>query len=197
MSTSGYRSDCAMRLQFSRASWINVQRRAVWFCDHLSWWFLHIQSEPQNLEEHLKHLNIFTGRLASAGLKLKPSKCKLIQRVVSHLGYHIGADGIRPDEGKLHALLKWLGPTNTTEVRSFVGFCSYYRRFVKNIAGIANTLHELTKKHQPFYWNENFQRFFEDLKNKLNGAPILSHPNYDRPFALETDASNNSISVIL
>ena len=151
----------------------------------------------QNLEEHLQHLKIVMERLASAGLKLKPSKCKQIQRAVSYLDYHIGADGIWPDAGKLSALSKWPEPTNTTEVRSFDGFCSYYRRFVKNFAGIAKPLHELTKKHQRFYWNKNCQRSFEDLKNKLIGAPLLSHPNYDRPFVLDTDASNNSIAAVL
>ena len=151
----------------------------------------------KNLEEHLRHLKIFMKRLASAGLKLKPSKCKLIQTAVSYLGYHIGADGILPYEGKLNALSKWPEPTNTTEVRSFVGFCSYYRQFVKDFAGIAKPLHELTKNHQQFYWNENCQRSFEDLKNRVMGAPILSHPNYDRPFVLDTDASNNSIAAVL
>ena len=68
----------------------------------------------QNIEEHLKHLEIVMERLASAGLKLKPSKSKLIQRAVSCLGYHIRADGIWPDGGKLHAHSKWLEPTNTT-----------------------------------------------------------------------------------
>ena len=113
------------------------------------------------------------------------------------LGYHIGADGIWPDEGKLHALSKWPEPTNTKEVRSFVGFCSYYKRFVKDFAGIAKPLHELTKNHQHFFWNENYQHFFDDLRNKLIGAPILSHPSYDRVFVLHTDASNNSISAVL
>ena len=151
----------------------------------------------QNLEEHLQHLKIVMERLTSAGLKPKPSKCKLIQRAVSYLGYHIRADEIWPDEGKLSALSKWPEPTNTTEVESFVGFCSYYRRLVKNFAGIAKPSHELTKKHQRFYRNENCERSFEDLKNKLIGAPILSHPNYDRPFVLDTDASNNSITAVL
>ena len=99
----------------------------------------------QNLEEHLRHLKIVMERLASAGLKLKPSKCKLIQTAVSYLGYHIGADGIWPDEGQLNALSKWPEPTNTTEVRSFVGFCSYYRRFVKDFAGIAKPYMSLLK----------------------------------------------------
>ena len=121
----------------------------------------------QNLEEHLKHFKIVMERVSSAGFKLKPSKCKLIQRAVSYIEYHIGADGKWPDEGKLHSLSIWPESTNTTDVRSFLGFCSYYRQFVKEFAGIAKPLHELTKKHQRFYWNENFQRSFEVLKNKL------------------------------
>ena len=64
----------------------------------------------QNLEDHLQRLKIVMERLVSAGLKLKPSKCKLIQTAVSYLGYHIGADGIGPDKGKLHALSKCPGP---------------------------------------------------------------------------------------
>ena len=64
----------------------------------------------QNLEEHLQHLKFVMERLASAGLKLKPSKCKLIQTAVSYLGYHIGADGIWPDEGKLKPYRSGLNP---------------------------------------------------------------------------------------
>ena len=104
----------------------------------------------------------------SAGLKLKPSKCKLIQRAVSYIGYHIGSDGVWPDEGKLHALSKWPEPT-ITEMRSFVGFCSYYRRFIKDFTGIAKPLHEFTKTHKRFFWNENCLRSFEDLRKKLIG----------------------------
>ena len=69
--------------------------------------------------------------------------------------------------------------------------------FVKDFSGIAKPLQELTKKHQRLYWNKNCQRSPEDLKNRLIGAPILSHPNYDRPFVLDTDTNNNSIAAVL
>ena len=102
----------------------------------------------QNLEEHLKHLKFFIERLASFGLKVEPSKCILIQKAVSCLGYQNGAEEILPDEVKLQAISQWPESTNTTEGRSFVGFCCCYRRFVKDFAGIVKSLHELTKKHQ-------------------------------------------------
>ena len=79
------------------------------------------------------------------------------------------------------------------------------RRYDHSLAFVATTdsflktlpLHELTKKHQRFCWNDNCQRFFGDLKNKLIGAPIFSHTSYDRPFLLYTDASNNIIAALL
>ena len=148
-------------------------------------------------KEHADHLRLVLKKLEEAGLKLKPSKCRMGCSEVSYLGYHIGADGIWPDEGKIKALSNWPEPTNVTEVRSFVGFCSYYRRFVQDFAGVAKPLHELTKKNQRFNWDENCRSAFEELKRKLIGAPILSHPNYEFPFILDTDASHNSIAAVL
>ena len=72
--------------------------------------------------------------------------------------------------------------------------------FVATTDDLLKTLrasNELTKKHQRFYWNENCQRSFEDLKSRLIGNPTLSHPTFDRPFVLDTDASNNSIAAVL
>ena len=96
--------------------------------------------------EHEKHLRLVFEALRAANLKLKLKKCELYQESVTDLGYKLGADGISPDEGKIRALREWTRQENITESRSFVGFCSYYRRFVKNFEGIARPLHELTKK---------------------------------------------------
>ena len=170
-----------------------VQRRVV-FCHHLFWWCSHLQPEPWRAPPTPQNCH---GETSVSRIETEALKCKLTQTAVSNLGYDIGADGIWPDEGKLNALSKWLEPSNTTEVRSFVGCCSCYRRFVKDFAGIAKPLHELTEKRQRFYWNKNCQRSFEDLKNRLIGAQFLSHPNYDQHFVLDTDTSNNSIAVVL
>ena len=122
-------------------------------------------------------------RLELAGLHLKPSKCKLIQRAVSYLAHHIGANGLRPDQGRLHALSNRPGKTTRPmEIASFVGFCSYYRRFVKNFAGLSKPLHKLTQNYQRFYWNENCQRPPKNLEDEFLGSPILSLQYYEKLF---------------
>ena len=87
----------------------------------------------QNLEGHLQRLKIVMERLASAGLKLKPSKYKLIQTAVSYLGYHTGADKKWPDEGKLNALSMWPEPTNTRKYNHLLAFVATTDDLLKNL----------------------------------------------------------------
>ena len=70
-------------------------------------------------------------------LKLKPSKCKFFQIEIAFLGRVITENGVVTDPVKVEAVENWPVPMNLTEVRSFVGLCAYYRRFVKGFADIA------------------------------------------------------------
>ena len=79
--------------------------------------------------------------LRKANLKLKPKKCKLYQNSLTYFGFKLSAEKISPDEGKIRALKERKGPEKITDVRSFIIFCSYYRRFVKDFTGIAKLLH--------------------------------------------------------
>ena len=82
-------------------------------------------------------------------------------------------------------------------VRSFLGFCNYYRRFVKDFAGIASPLSSLTKKKVPFIWNDECQTAFDRLRKELITAPVLEFPDYTGTFILDTDASNTSLGAVL
>ena len=99
-------------------------------------------------EQHLERLDAVFGRLRSANLKLKPSKCKLFQLKVKFLGSVVSAKGIEPDPEKLKVISDWPVPENLTELRAFVGLASYYRRHVEGFSDIAKPLSELTKKNQ-------------------------------------------------
>jgi hypothetical protein len=68
----------------------------------------------------------------------------------------------------------WPEPANITELRSFLGFCSYYRRYIENFAEIAKPLHKLTQKDKTFGWSDSCQQVFETLKHKLVSPPILA-----------------------
>ena len=148
-------------------------------------------------EENEEHLPIVFEALRKANLKIKPKKCKLYQNSVTYLGYKLSAEKISPDEGEIRALKEWKRPANFTELSSFNGFCSYSRRFVKDFAGIAKPLHEITKKNRRFTWIPDCQAAFENLKTAMIESTVLSHPDYSSPFVLDTDASYKSLGAVL
>ena len=102
-----------------------------------------------------------------------------------------------PDECKIQSLKSGKRQDNITEVKSLIGFCSYYRRFVKDFAGIAKPLHNLTKRNRRFTWTLDCQAAFENLKAAMIKSTFLSHPDYSSPFVLGTDASDNSLGAVL
>ena len=100
----------------------------------------------RDFDEHLKRLReVFEG-LRQASLKLKPSKCFLLQPRVPYLGHVISAEGVKTDPEKVKAVQQWPVPSKVTDVRSFLGSASYYQRFIKNFEEIAAPLHPLTAR---------------------------------------------------
>jgi transposase InsO family protein len=151
----------------------------------------------RTVEEHLERLVLILDRLRKAGLKLKPSKCSLLQKRIHFLGHVVSEDGIATDPLKVQAVVEWPEPTNTREVRSFVGLCSYYRRFVQDFARIAEPLHKLTGKRVKFEWDSACQLAFEKLKGRLVTSPILAMPQDEGQYRLDTDASDDAIGAVL
>jgi len=136
-------------------------------------------------------------RLREANLKLKPSKCSILQKRVAFLGYIVSESGIGTDPSKIEAVQNWPIPTNLRQCRAFVGLCQYYRRFVANFSTIAAPLHALTKKGAPFIWSAECQNAFEQLKNALTSANVLALPNDEGQFILDCDASDKAIGAVL
>ncbi|KAL8570087.1 hypothetical protein ACOMHN_033766 [Nucella lapillus] len=98
--------------------------------------------------EHLERLRIVLTRLREMGLKLNPAKCKFAKRSVEYLGYTISAEGIQTEEGKIQAVTDWPIPETLKDLRSYLGFTFYYRRFVAGFARIAGPLHACVGKVQ-------------------------------------------------
>ena len=98
-------------------------------------------------EELLERLRIILNRLREVGLKVKPSKCVLFKRDIEFLGHLVSVSGVDPVPDKLKAIRDWPTPHCLRDVRAFFGLASYYRRFVRNFASIAEPLTRLTKKH--------------------------------------------------
>src|SRR6267154_942659 len=149
------------------------------------------------IEEHFARMRILLDRLRRANLKLKPSKCHLLQRRVNFLGHVISEGSIATDPEKIEQVRTWPRPRDVTEVRSFIGLASYYRRFIKDFGQIAAPLHALTGKHSRFCWTEACEVAFEELKSRLISSPILAMPTDSGEYRLDTDASNYAIGAVL
>jgi hypothetical protein len=128
---------------------------------------------------------------------LNPEKCKFASNELAFLGHIINKDGIQTDPDKIEKVKKFPQPQNLTQLRGFLGLASYYRRFIKDFSKIANPLNKLLKKNTPYRWTNSQQQAFEHLKNCLVSAPILTYPNWDRPFMLFTDASTFALGAVL
>jgi len=151
-------------------------------------------------EEHVARLEMVFQRLRDAGLRLKPSKCHLLCSEVEFLGHIVSREGVRTDPAKTSKVADWPRPTSVGEVRSFLGFCSYYRRFVANFASIAKPLTGLTRAGQRFQWTESCEQAFLALKERLANTPVLAYPRFEDdmpPFILDVDASGVGLGAVL
>jgi len=148
-------------------------------------------------EELLERLRIVLDRLKDVGLKAKPSKCELFKPEIKFLGHMVSVDGIDPLPDKLEAIRDWPVPHCLRDVRAFFGLASYYRRFVKGFATIAERLTRLTRKMARFEWTEEAQQAFEALKKALVEATSLAFPLTQEPCILDTDASDVALGAVL
>ena len=113
------------------------------------------------------------------------------------LGHHISGDGIKVSKSKVEVISKLSILSCPKDVRSFLGFIGYYRRFIENFTKIASQLFKLLTKYYEFRWNPECQLAFETLKEKISQAPILRGPNWKIPFHISTDALNTTLGAVL
>uniref|UniRef100_W8B595 RNA-directed DNA polymerase n=1 Tax=Ceratitis capitata TaxID=7213 RepID=W8B595_CERCA len=151
----------------------------------------------KSFDEHLRNLEEVFQRVAGAGLKLSPKKCSLFKKEVNYLGHQVTTKGVCTAKEKIEAVKDWPRPRNLHELRSFLGLCTYYRRFVPNFASVAHSLHELTRKNRSFEWKTEQEEAFQALKKRLCTAPMLAYPVPGAKFILDTDASGYGIGGVL
>ncbi len=156
-----------------------------------------IISFGKDFDQELERLIRILERLRKADLKLNANKCHLFQESVEFLGHTVSRDGVHASDDKVKTVREWPVPRNVREVRSFLGLCSYYRKFVKDFALVARPINALVKKYVTFLWTEECQTAFESLKDALTTAPVLAYPDVDKMFILATDASKESVGAVL
>nr|GFB69035.1 retrotransposon protein, putative, Ty3-gypsy subclass [Tanacetum cinerariifolium] len=148
-------------------------------------------------EEHDDHLRTVLQTLRQEKLYANFSKCEFWLSSVAFLGHIISAEGITMDPAKVEAITKWPRPTSVTEVRSFLGLAGYYRRFVEGFSRLALPLTKLMRQGEKFVWNEEREKSFEELKQRLVSAPVLTLPSGSGGFQIYSDASKKGLGCVL
>lgn len=152
-----------------------------------------------SFDEHLHRLKQVLEALSAANLTLNVEKCVFAAKETTYLGYVVNSEGLKPDPSKVSAVSCFPRPTNVTQLRSFLGLASFYRRFIMNFAVVAQPLHQLLKK------NVNFERAWESeqeiawltLRRLLSTTPLLSHDDGSSPLEISVDASALGIGAVL
>ena len=151
----------------------------------------------KTMEEHVTTNRAFLQRCREAGVTLNPKKCEFHKTKVDFLGVELSADGFEMEHVKVDTIRDWKPPRNVKGVREFIGFCNFYRRFVRNFAEVARPLHDLTKKEAKWEWGTRQEHAFQTLKEVICASPVLIHPDPEEKFRVETDASNYAYGTIL
>ena len=130
-------------------------------------------------------------------LYLKPKKCQFTRQWLSYLEYIISLDQVQIDPIKLKGISDWPVSSTVKKTRKFLGFCNFYRKFIKDYTKIASPINQLVKKNTKFIWTEEAQKAFDKLKKKFEEKPILIMPDPTKPFEIFADTSNYMTGAVL
>ena len=127
----------------------------------------------ETLEECQERTKRVLDRMREEDLHLKLAKCAFDQMEVEYLGLMVRNGEVLMDPTKLKAVEQWEPPKSVKAVRSFIGFCNFYRKFIPHFSAIVRPLIDLTKKGVPFNWGKEQEEAFVKLKETFLSAPVI------------------------
>jgi hypothetical protein len=149
------------------------------------------------LKEHIIRLERVLRKLAEVNLTIEPKKCQFLKHEARILGHIAGNKEIKMNTEKIKEVMEYPRVTTARKIKQFLGFTSYYRKFIEGYSKIAFPLLEILRGEKTFSWGKEQEETFEILKEKLCSAPILAAPNLSEEFIVITDASDYAIGTIL
>lgn len=153
-----------------------------------------------SFEEHLRLLELVFTRLSEANLTINFEKCQFFRPSLKYLGFIVDSRGLHTDPSKVNAMNEYPQPRTSTEVKRFMGMASWYRRFIKDFATIAAPIHDVVAgvaKGKSINWTPDADKAFKALKNALANSPVLTTPDFTKPFTIHCDASNTGVGAVL
>jgi hypothetical protein len=148
--------------------------------------------------EHLDRLEKLFSKVQEAGLRINPEKCKLFQNELHFLGHVVNREGIKTDPNKIKTICEFQQPKCVKKLRSFLGLCNYYMKFISNYSKLARPLESMcSASKDTLFWTDLHSAAFNKLKESLTRAPVLMYPDFTKTFVLDTDASFDTIGAVL
>ena len=148
-------------------------------------------------QEHLRNLDEVLKRLQAHGIRMKLKKCVFMQDTVEYLGHLIDATGKQPTPEKIAAIKRAPMPTNVQQLRSFLGFLNYYRKFLPNLATILQPLNDLLQKDKKWSWSTECTNAVNTAKDLLTTSNLLTHYDPTKPIRLAADASQYGLGAVI
>lgn len=148
------------------------------------------------IKEHRRIVNLVLEHLRKEKLFLKPKKCEFEVSTVEYLGVIIGNGEVHMDPAKVAIVCKWQTPHSKKGVQTFLGFCNFYRHFIKGFSGVAKPLTSLMG-NVPWVWTNTQQRAFDELKHRISEEPVLLLPDDHSKFRVEADSSDYANGAVL
>jgi hypothetical protein len=155
------------------------------------------EMENQHRQWHRELVHQIFNILAVNNLYIKPEKCTFEQEEMEYLGIIVGKGKTHMDPKKLMAVANYPMPTNVTDICTFLRLTGYYQYFIQGYSQIAQPLLDLTKKAEAWHWDTAQETAFMDLKTHMCKASVLTQPDFNCKFYIQTDASGYGMGAIL
>ena len=148
-------------------------------------------------EEHLEHLRAIAAELEKYNLKTRLSKCSFFAAELQYLGHVVTRDGFHPNQRYVDRVLRMSRPTSRKEVARYLGMVTWLSKFIPNLAQAQLPISRLRGEQVTFRWTDECDVAFDRMQEMVANAKLLHHPNFDKPFWVQTDASNDCVGAFL
>ena len=151
----------------------------------------------ETFAEHMTHLDQVLTKLTTAGFTVNVTKCQFCQTEIKFLGHIISDKTVRPDHDRIEAILRYPAPKTQKQLRKFLGVCNFHKQFIINYASYVEPLLVLLRKGNRWKWTKELQQAFETLRKKFAESICLVHPDENKDWIINTDASGKAIASVL
>lgn len=147
-------------------------------------------------EEHLERLRALLALLAGADLTINLAKSEFGRAKGIFLGHVVGGGKVAPVTAKVEAILQYPNPRDRNSLQRFFGMAGYYRRFCPNFAQVTAPRTDLISPKKQFTWTSECQESFEKIRTILTSSPVLTSPDFEKPFCLHVDATDSGAGAV-